>query len=140
MADIDFGKFLATTGYTIDEVAKLFGYDRDLVYGWYEGTAFLPREVGAWAEEALADHHKTVETSKNVVLEMIEQTGAAPRTVALTFWRNQDEYDAHGRDRGYYTVVNARSKAVARELEAMGIECDLRYFDEGAIATPGSNY
>lgn len=44
------------------------------------------------------------------------------KKVTLTYFRDQDEYDKHGRDAGNFKLANANTRAIARELQLAGCE------------------
>lgn len=50
--------------------------------------------------------------------------------VQLTFYRTQEQFDAHGRDDGPVGVANANAIAVADRLESMGFEVGWAYPDD----------
>jgi len=49
--------------------------------------------------------------------------------VPITYYRDQAAYDECGRDADPYGQANATSRAIARELERMGIQVEFRYAD-----------
>lgn len=53
----------------------------------------------------------------------------SPIVMPITYYRNQAVYDECGRDAGPYGQANAASRAIASELERMGIQVEFRYAD-----------
>ena len=53
----------------------------------------------------------------------------SPIVVPITYYRDQAAYDECGRDADPYGQANATSRAIARELERMGIQVEFRYAD-----------
>lgn len=91
------------------------------------GEAEPPADVQAWLESMLTQHVEAVEAALDAVDEMTETQGHAPNHVDLLYYRSQAHYDRFGRDKGDYTIVNARSREIAAILEAQGIEARFRY-------------
>lgn len=60
--------------------------------------------------------------------------------VPITYYRDQATYDRFGREAGPFGQANANARAIASELERMGIQVEFRYPDDGAISTPCGNY
>ena len=65
---------------------------------------------------------QTVEAALDAVDEMEEELGKLPSHVDLLYYRSQAHYDRFGRDKGDFSVVNARTREIAALLEAQGIE------------------
>ena len=83
-------------------------------------------------------YYQSVEIAIEKAVSLSDSTGVD--SVTLTYYRDQEQYDACGRDDGPVGYVNAMSRDVAAELERCGITVSFRYPDDGAIRTPGSNY
>lgn len=96
----------------------------------------------AWLvlENARETQRQQVAYALKVVREQEEAQGHAPSAIALTYYRDQEQYDACGRDSGPYGVANANARAVADALEREGYQVEWHYPDEGAVRTPGSRY
>lgn len=127
-------------GLSQSDLAEELGVALRSVKRWERGLFDAPDEawdvLGSYAEtqEQMVDH------AREIVLSVGEEAGRRPDEIVLTYYRTQEEYDAHGRDEGPYGVANANARAVAAELAHYGVETCFRYPDEGAISTPGSRY
>lgn len=96
----------------------------------------------AWRylDRALDAQVRQVAYARSVVENQIEAFGGDPVVVPITYYRDQATYDRFGRDAGPFGRANANARAIACELERMGIQVEFRYPDDGAIPTSGSNY
>lgn len=96
----------------------------------------------AWdvLERAREVQRQQVAYALEVVRGQAAALGQAPDAVALTYYRDQAQYDACGRDKGPVGAANANARAVADALEREGHAVEWRYPDEGAVKTPGSRY
>ena len=83
---------------------------------------------------------QAVETCYEQAARAVEDHGRMPDSVVMTYFRDQEMYDAYGRDDGPYGVANANARAAAAQLERLGLEVEFRYPQEGAVRTPGSGY
>ena len=99
-----------------------------------------PEDAWRVLEEARATQRRQVAYALEVVRKQAGELGQAPAAVALTYYRDQEQYDACGRDRGPVGVANANARAVVDALEREGYSVEWHYPDEGAIKTPGSRY
>lgn len=97
-----------------------------------------PQDAWEWLEDMADLHDEMVEDTVNRMFELSSFTGA--ESVAITYFRDQAQYDACGRDEGPVGFVNAVARDVAAELTARGINVAFRYPDDGAISIPGSRY
>lgn len=91
------------------------------------GEAGAPADVCAWLGHMLNLHIQAVESALDAVDEMEELNGNPPSHVDLLYYRSQAHYDRFGRDKGNFSVVNARTREIAAILEAQGIEARFRY-------------
>lgn len=78
--------------------------------------------------------------ARSVVEKRIDELGREPAVISITYYRDQATYDRFGREAGPFGQANANARAIACELERMGIRVEFRYPDDGAIPTPGGNY
>lgn len=135
-----------TCGIPQSAVAEALGVRVQTVKNWEKGAAPVPEDAAEWLGDRLDEHDRAVGVSLDSYEEALagiegevgELDGLPP--CVLTYWRTQGEYDRHGRDPGSHSVVNARVRDVATGLREMGCEVEFRYWDEGAIRTPGSRY
>ena len=84
-------------------------------------------------------HDDMVESSIGKVHDLVDEYGTS-FVVSMTYYRDQPQYDALGRDPGTFTFANSVAREVALRLADEGIEVEFRYPDDGAVRTPGSRY
>lgn len=109
-------------------MADHFGNKVLTVKRWEKpGEAEAPADVQAWLGHMLDLHIQAAEAALDAVDEMTETQGHAPSHVDLLYYRSQEHYDRYGRDKGDYSIVNARSREIAAILEAQGIEARFQY-------------
>lgn len=136
----DFKALRDTLGLSQQDVADACGVRLTTVKRW-ERPGFPEPPEDAW--EHLGDesdrHDDMVEFSIGKVHDLVEEYGKN-FVVSLTYYRDQSQYDALGRDPGTFTFANSVAREVALRLADEGIEVEFRYPDDGAISTPGSRY
>lgn len=126
-------------GLSQQALADLLNVNKRSVKRWERDDNPAPQDVWDVIDRQLERHDAAVEYA-DMLLDQMEQADNQPSEVVLTYWRDQAEYDAHGRDKGYYGCANANARTVADVLRANGISCSFRYFDGGAVSTPESRY
>ena len=67
--------------------------------------------------------------ARSVIEKHAEVFAESAVVVPITYYRDQAAYDKCGRHAGPYGQANATSRAIARELERMGIQVEFRYAD-----------
>lgn len=140
MTKADFRAIRETIGLTQGDVAKALGVSLRTVKRWeHPDWQEPPEDAWAWLLDMLDRHDAMVDEAVGRALAIAAERGE-PETVVITYYRDQAQHDAHGREPGPYGFVNAVSREVALELNGEGIETEFRYPDEGAISTPGSGY
>ena len=139
----DFRALRETVGLSQQDMADALEVDIRSVKRWEAPNYDNQPVSAAWAllERYHALHVRAVEIAVEQVERIISKLGHAPQSVRVTYWRDQAEYDVHGRDRGPFGVANANSRAVAEALRQYGVMTEFVYWDDGnAISTPGSRY
>lgn len=133
----DFRATRETIGLTQGDVAKALGVSLRTVKRWEHPEWQEPPE-DAW--EWLMDmHDRRVVAVDAMVDRALAVAGRGDLdVVAITYYRDQSQYDACGRDDGPYGFVNSIAREVALDLAGEGIETEFRYPDDDAISTPGS--
>ena len=108
------------------------------------GTIPVHTPWNGWEDVRVSDltKPKNVRTKAQfrAMRDRIDLTGKPPEQVVLTYFRDQQMYDDHGRDVGRFGQANATARAVAFALEDLGCNVVFAYPDEGAISTEGSRY
>ena len=119
-----------TLGLSQGNVARLLGIDVANVKRWEKPGEAYPKPF-AWEllDELMKLRRKTIAEGVEVVLSMQEHDGM-PDRVQLTYWRDQAQFDAMGRDEGPFGMANANARGVAAELERLGIDVEWSYADD----------
>ena len=126
-------------GLTQQDVANAVGV-RVLAVKRWERPGFPEPPEDAWEHLEVLDSlmEDMVEFSVGKAHELTEAVGSAP--VVLTYFRDQAQFDACGRDDGPYGFANAISREVGAVLTGEGFEVEFAYPDDGAVRTPGGRY
>lgn len=104
-------------------MADHFGNKVLTVKRWEKpGEAEPPEDAQTYLLHMLDLHVQAVKAALDAVDEMEELHGEPPSHVDLLYYRSQAHYDRYGRDKGDFSVVNARAREIAALLEAQGIE------------------
>ena len=121
------------------DLADALSVRLDTVKKW-EKPNFSPPPEYAWQfiNDMKERHDFVVNSAVDAAIEMRDQTGS--NKIVLTYYRDQAQFDKHGRDEGSFFIANANTNHAAILLEENEFEVEFRYPDEGAISTPGSNY
>lgn len=135
----DFRALREGIGLTQQNVADMCGVKVNTAKRW-ERTGWPDPPEDAWDAlgEAADRHDELVAFGVAKALDLAASTGVTE--VALTYYHDQAQYDAMGRDEGPYGFVNAVARDVAAELTGRGLDVCFRYPDDGAVRTPGSRY
>lgn len=140
MTKADFRAIRETIGLTQGDVAKACGAALRTVKRWeHPDWQEPPSDAWAWLLDMLDRHDALVDEAVDRALAIVGEHGE-PAAVVITYYRDQAQYDAHGRDPGPYGFANSVAREVALGLNGEGVETEFRYPDEGAISTPGSRY
>lgn len=104
-------------------MADHFGNKVLTVKRWEKpGEAEPPEDAQAYLRHMLDLHVQAVGAALDAVDEMEEELGKSLSHVDLLYYRSQAHYDRFGRDKGDFSVVNARTREIAALLETQGIE------------------
>lgn len=135
----DFKALRETCGLTQQNVADACGVRVLAVKRWEKpGYSAPPRDAWEFLDGCRERMLDMAGFSTDKAVAARDEVGL--ETVALTYFRDQEQYDASGRDEGPYGLANATARLTADYLGAEGFEVEFRYPDDGAISTPGSNY
>lgn len=129
-------------GLSQQDVADELGVNLKTVKRWEKpgNDCFPPEDAWSLLEHGLSIQRRQIDYAFEVADDQIEQTGKLPEQVVLTYYRDQQMYDDHGRDFGRFGQANAAARAVAFVLEDIGCNVVFAYPDEGAISAEGSRY
>lgn len=130
-------------GLTQQDVAQALTVNVKTVKNWEN-----PRQTryrisdAAWEylDRAADMQAQQVAYARSVIEAQSEALAGNTVVVPITYYRDQATYDRFGREAGPFGQANANARAIASELERMGIQVEFRYPDDGAISIPGSNY
>lgn len=115
-------------------MADHFGNKVLTVKRWEKpGEAEPPEDAQTYLLHMLDLHVQAVEAALDAVDEMEEDLGKSPSHVNLLYYRSQAHYDRFGRDKGDFSVVNARTREIAALLEAQGIEARFVFPEDNEV-------
>lgn len=135
----DFRATRDTMGLTQGDVAKACGVSLRTVKRWeHPDWQEPPEDAWAWLLGMLERHDAAVDAMVDEAMALVREHG--PEVVSITYYRDQSQYDACGREPAPYGFVNSIAREVALDLNDEGIETEFRYPDDGALRTPGSRY
>ena len=139
MTKADFRAIRETIGLTQGDVAKALGVALRTVKRWeHPDRQEPPEDAGAWLLDMQERHDAAVDAMVDEAMALVREHGL--EVVSITYYRDQSQYDALGREQGPYGFANSVAREVALDLAVEGIETEFRYPDEGAVSTPGSRY
>ena len=140
MTKADFRAIRETIGLTQGDVAKALGVSLRTVKRWeHPDWQEPPEDAWAWLMDMHDRYDALVDEAVDRALAIAAKRGA-PEVVSIAYYREQSQYDAHGREQGPYGFANSIAREVALDLAGEGIETEFRYPDDDAISTPGSGY
>lgn len=99
-----------------------------------------PADAWDLLDSCLAAHDRMVAETFAEVRRQVKAIGRKPECIPITYYRNQAQFDALGRDEGYYGVANANARDLAGKLRRAGYTVEFRYPGGGAVKTPRSRY
>lgn len=118
-------------GLSQSDVADVAGVQERTVRRWEApGNAIAPADAWHDLERMRETFRAGVSAALSQVAEITDEAGRPPRTVALSYYRSQSEYDELGRDDGPYGFRNAMTREVARRLEHDGLRVVVKFFGE----------
>ena len=122
----DFKALRETLGLTQQNVADMAGVRVLAVKRWEKpGGAEPPEDVWRALDEMRGRMLDMAWFAADKAVEMRDSAGA--ESVALTYYRSQDQYDAVGREPGPYGFTNAVARLTADYLKAEGFDVEFRY-------------
>ena len=110
-------------------------WERPDIDGYYP-----PADARDLLDSYIAKHDQMVTEAFAEVRRQVKAIGRKPDCIPITYYRDQAQYDALGRDEGYYGVANANARALSGKLRRAGYTVEFRYPGGGAVKTPGSRY
>ena len=142
MSKADFRAMRETAGYSQQALADALNVNVRTVKRWeHESDASeAPKDAWELLGNAVKTQLEAADYALQVALEQAEAHPSAAKKAAITYFRDQAMFDRYGRDKGYFGVANANSRAAAMELMREGFMVEFRYPTEGAVSTPGSRY
>ena len=139
MTPATFRALRETIGLTQGDVAKALGVSLRTVKRWeHPDWQEPPEDARAWLLDMHDRHDAAVDAMVDKAMALVREHG--PEVVSITYYRDQSQYDACGKDDGPYGFVNSIAREVALDLNGEGIETEFRYPDDVALRTPGSRH
>ena len=115
-------------GLTQQNIADMAGVNVMTVKRWEKpGGADVPEDVEDLLEEQLELFDTMVDGMVDQFREIVGRIGSAPAVLNLTYFRNQADYDLHGRDPGVYSFVNAATREAACRIEGLFPDITIEY-------------
>lgn len=129
----DFRALREELGLTQKDVAEQLGVQAQTVKKWeaLNHPYDPPESAWMWLEDMDTQRILLAERAVDAVKGLEMREGAEPQEVTLKYFRDQDDYNRHGRDDGPFGLVNARSRSIAKELRRQGFRVRFVYPDEG---------
>ena len=125
-------------GLTRDELARLVNVSERSVKMWesHSGDGSCPDDVIELLYELLDKQDDDVARAVELAKLVISSAGHRPDTLILPYYPRQLTYkECHPDSSGFYCVVNATLRAIAVELERLGIEVEWRYATPEIVAS-----
>ena len=139
----DFRALRETVGFSQHALAAKLGVSPLSVKRWERPDidGYNP-PADAWEllDSYLAAHDQMVTEVFAEVRRQVKAIGRKPDCTPITYYRDQAQFDALGRDNRYYGVANANARALAGKLRRAGYTVEFRYPGEGDVKTPGSRH
>lgn len=136
----DFRATRETIGLTQRDVAEACDVALRTVKRWeHPDWGDPPEDAWEWILEMLDRHDSMVDEAVGRACSISAEHGEL-ESVVITYYRDQEQYDAHGRDDGPVGFANAVAREVGAVLTNEGIEVEFAYPDDVAVCTPGSRY
>jgi transcriptional regulator with XRE-family HTH domain len=129
MSKADFRAMREQAGYSQQALADALNVNVRTVKRWeHENDASeAPKDAWELLGNAIKTQLKAANYALQVALKQAEAHPAATKKATLTYYRDQAMYDRYGRDKGYFGVANANSRAAASELMREGFMVEFRY-------------
>ena len=129
MSKANFRVMREVCGLSQQDVADALGVRVLTVKRWERpGWPDPPADAWEYVGVSLDAHDAAVTSMAAVALARRDTDGV--EEVAITYYRDQAQYDAFGRDPGPVGVVNARARSVGELLSREGFEVSYAYPDE----------
>lgn len=95
------------------------------------GYRVAPQDAWDLIDGVLAVQRQAVALALAKIQEIGDTQCEAPGTIDLTYYRTQSDYDSYGCNPGPVGVADAKTRALAIELEAAGYQVRFCYPQEG---------
>lgn len=142
MSNAEFKALRERVGLSQQNVADEVGVNVRSVKRWEreDGKYVAPRDAWDVLHAALSSQRQAVAHALEVVGEVTDVAQKPPKSVTLSYFKNQEMYDEYGRDEGPYGQANANARAVAEALEGLGYDVKFAYPEDAGFSTQGGRF
>lgn len=128
----DFRALRESLGLTQTDLAIELGVQPQTVKKWEAMNHPYSPPESAWIrlDEMEAEQILATEDIVNRIIELVNRFNGDPGLIPIKYYRDQDDYNVHGRDVAPYGLINARIRAAAKELRRRKLNVQLLYPEE----------
>lgn len=129
MSKADFRAMREQAGYSQQALADALNVNVRTVKRWEHesDSSEAPKDAWELLGNIIKTQLKAADYALQVAIEQAEAHPAAVKKATLTYYRDQAMYDRYGRDKGYFGIANANSRAAATMLQAEGYSVTFSY-------------
>lgn len=138
----DFKALREACGLSQQNVADALGVHLQTIKRW-EKPSFpynVPDDAFDYLDGVAESQAEQVDCMLHAAAQQIEQFGKEHVLVPITYYRDQQMYDAYGRGKGPFGWSNAVARKLAYELGKRGVSCSFRYPSDCTVSTPDDDY
>lgn len=131
---IQFKALRECVGLSQSDLARLMDVNVRSVRRW-ESASYDSYHAPAPAWELLQNllqrQKEAALSAAEVIEEQKQNFGKSPKVVNISYWRNQEDYDKCGRDKGSYLIANTNSRAAAQYVVINNLCDEVQFLESG---------